>query len=371
MKSEMIVDLSKIRHNAAKLLEACKPYGITAMGITKGCCGSEQLAEAFEAAGMSFLADSRMENLKKLRQFTAPKVLLRLPRPGEAAETVHYADYSLNTQPITLRRLSEEALQQGRRHKVVLMIDVGDLREGIWIDDEKAIHHAVRCALRCPGVELAGIGTNLTCYGGVIPTVENYTVLCQLADLLRARYSIALPMVSGGNSSCIPLLLSGRMPRGITNLRVNQAVLLGRELAQGAPVEGWHYDAFTLLAEIVEIETKPSRPVGEMAVCNAFGAPPQPADRGLRRRAILSIGRQDLDCMALEPLDDGAEVVGASSDHMIVDISDSAVAHRVGSRMAFRVSSYASLISGMASPYIAKTYRGAQERLDFKGKVNC
>ncbi len=371
MMSELVVDLAKIRHNAAKLLEACRPLGITAMGITKGCCGSEELAEVFKAVGMDFLADSRIENLKRLRHFPAPKVLLRLPRPSEAAETVRYADYSLNTQPITLRRLSDEALRQGRRHKVILMIDVGDLREGIWIEDEKSIHHAVRAALRCQGLELAGIGTNLTCYGGVIPTVENYTDLCQMADLLRARHGIALPMVSGGNSSCIRLLLSDQMPRGITNLRVNQAVLLGRELALGAPIDQWHTDAFTVTAEMVEIERKPSRPVGELAVCNAFGAPPQPADRGMRRRAILSIGRQDMDCPSLIPMDGRVEVVGASSDHMIVDITGSDTAYRVGDRMAFQVSSYACLIAGMASPYIKKTFLGALEHREMTKKENC
>lgn len=356
MKPELSIDLPRIRHNAQQLLRVCQAGGRTVMGITKGCCGSPELAGAFVSAGMDFLADSRIDNLKKLREYALPKVLLRLPGPGEAAQTVRYADYSLNTQTATLRRLSEEAVHQHRRHKVILMIDVGDLREGIWIEDEKSIHQAVQTALACEGLELIGIGTNLTCYGGIVPTVENYTSLCQLAQLLRSRYGIALPMVSGGNSSSIDLLLSGSMPAGITNLRINQAVLLGRELAHGRPIAGWQDDAFTLTAGIVEIQVKPSRPVGELAVGNAFGPPPQPADRGMRRRAILSIGRQEMDCTALVPLDAGALVVGASSDHMIVDIADSALPYRVGDRMAFRVKAYGCLIAGMASPYIQRNF---------------
>ncbi|MCL4505574.1 MAG: alanine/ornithine racemase family PLP-dependent enzyme [Chloroflexi bacterium] len=362
MKPELSVDLSRIRHNAEQLLRVCRAGGLTAMGITKGCCGSPELAGAFVSAGMDFLADSRIDNLKKLQGFAVPKVLLRLPGPEEAAQTVHYAEYSLNTQVATLCRLSEEAVHQHVRHRVILMIDIGDLREGIWIQDEKSIHQAVQAALTCEGLELAGIGTNLTCYGGIIPTVENYTALCQLAELLRRRYGIELPIVSGGNSSSIELLLSGRMPAGITNLRINQAVLLGRELAHGQPLAGWHDDAFTLTAGIVEIQVKPSRPVGELATGNAFGPPPRPADRGMRRRAILSIGRQEMDCTALVPLDAGALVVGASSDHMIVDISDSALPYRVGDRMAFRVSAYGCVIAGMASPYIHRVYRDAPAR---------
>src|SRR5512133_3514693 len=131
MKPELSVDLSRIRHNAEQLLRVCRAGDLTAMGITKGCCGSPELAGALVSAGRDLLADSRIDNLKKLQGFAVTKVLLRLPGPEEAAQTVHYAEYSLNTQVATLCRLSEEAVHQHVRHRVILMIDIGDLREGI------------------------------------------------------------------------------------------------------------------------------------------------------------------------------------------------------------------------------------------------
>lgn len=358
MNPKIIIDTGAIGHNMRLLTEKCGPLGISVTGVTKGCCGNAAIAEALAAAGAAYIGDSRVENLKKLKRVGVPKVMLRLPMPSEVKAVVEYADYSLNTEADTVAGLSREALSRGKKHKVILMIDVGDLREGIWYEDESRIYALAESTLKCKGVELAGIGTNLTCFGGVIPTVGNYTLLVLLAEGLRRRYGIPLPVVSCGNSSCIHLLYENSIPEGITNLRINQAVLNGRELAYGKHIAGWKEDCFVLRAEIIEVMTKPSMPKGEIAAAYAFGKPVPQRDKGVRKRAILAVGRQDIDHESLLPLAKNAEVAGASSDHLIVDVTDCPRDFKAGDTMDFAIRTYKGLISGMISPYIQKTVDG-------------
>lgn len=67
----------------------------------------------------------------------------------------------------------QEAAKQGKTHKVVLMIDLGDLREGIFFKDEDIIMSTVEEILKLKNIKLHGVGVNLTCYGAVIPKQDN------------------------------------------------------------------------------------------------------------------------------------------------------------------------------------------------------
>lgn len=352
MKTPLTMDLKKIGHNAHQLVSRCHAQGITAMGITKGCCGSHALAQTFADAGMDYLADSRIENLIGLSDMSLPKVLLRLPKPSEAQDVIRYTDYSLNSELSTLRALSSAAVHQKKTHHVILMIDLGDLREGIFYGNQSLLEDTVRHTLSLPSIDLCGLGVNFTCYGGVIPTRRSYGLLLSIADDLRRRFSIPLPMVSGGNSSSMLMLLDGSIPVGINNVRINQAVLLGRELAQGTLLPGWHTDAFILSCEVIEVQVKPSLPIGPMAKLGAFGPPTHPQDMGVRRRAVLALGRQDMDYTALKPRLPGAFVTGASSDHLIVDVTACTPPPVPGEMMSFTISTYSGVLSAMASPYI-------------------
>ena len=351
----LTVDTKKITHNVAELVRLAHTQGITVTGTTKGCWGHRAVAEAIVAGGADYLSDSRVQNLMKSADLPLPKMMLRLPMSRQAADVVRYADYSLVSEPGIIDRLNTEATAQNRRHGVLVMVDIGDLREGIWMERRADIFSACEAALRQSHVELAGLGTNLTCYGGVIPTVENYTALLEIVAEVRRRYSVELPIISGGNSSCINLLRSGNWPSGINNIRINQSVFIGRELAEGALIPGWHSDIFTLHAEVAEVQMKPSYPIGEIAKMNAFGAPPADIpDRGMRLRAILCIGRQDMDVSSLVPCEAGGFFQGASSDHTIIDVTDCANPPHPGDVMALRVDTYRGILSAMASEWIEK-----------------
>jgi len=330
----------------------CRRSGISVAGVTKVICGHEGIARAMEAGGIDTIADSRIENLKRLRNIKLPKMLLRLPMISQASEVIEYADISLNSEMETIRALSAQANLKGRTHKVILMFDLGDLREGII--DQTEMLRTVEETLKLGGIILAGIGANLTCYGGVIPTKDNLARLIELKITIEKTFDIVLDIVSGGNSSSLYIVETGAIPKGINQLRLGEAILLGRETAYGHQIFGTYDNCFKLVAEIIEIKDKPSIPTGELGF-DSFGNKPSFVDRGIRKRAICAIGKQDVLPDNIVPDDADIIILGASSDHMILDITECHQAYKLGEVVSFKLN-YAGILSSMTSEYVSKFF---------------
>ena len=218
----LTVDLEKLKTNARRMTEICSAGGISVTGVTKVCCGMPAVARVLLEGGVTSLGESRMENIYRLRAsgITVPIMLLRIPPLSAVEEIVANVDISLNSELSVIRALSRAAEERGMVHKILLMVDLGDLREGIWPED---LMELVSRIVDLPGIRIAGIGTNLTCYGGVLPSPENMGSLAKWADRIEARFNLELEWVSGGNSSAIPLLLKGGMPSRINNLRIGRS----------------------------------------------------------------------------------------------------------------------------------------------------
>lgn len=343
------VNLKKIEANTRLLVEKCAAHNIKVSAVTKVFCGLPQIAEAIAKGGAAYLADSRVENLKKMRHINLPKVLLRIPMLSQVKEVVEFADISLNSEYEVIKALSDESLKKGKCHDIILMVDLGDLREGVWADE--AVDYAGKI-LELKGVRLIGIGTNLTCYGAVIPKVDNLSRLVEIAENIEKKYGIELNIISGGNSSSIYLVENGTIPRGINNLRLGESIVLGNETAYGNRIEGTYNDCFTLCAEIIELKEKQSVPIGEIGV-DAFGNKPTYVDRGIRKRAILAIGKQDVRIDGLTPIDERIIILGASSDHMIVDVTDCEKDYSIGDIIEFTMD-YGALLAASTSDYVNK-----------------
>lgn len=343
------MDLCKLKRNTEKMVKLCRENNIEIAGVTKVFCAYPQAAAAMVKGGISLLADSRLENLKKLQKLDAKKLLLRLPMPSQAEDVVKYADISLNSELSTLRLLGKAALVQKKTHEVILMVDLGDLREGIWPDN---VDSFVEEASQIKGIDIKGFGTNLTCYGGVIPDEDNLGKLVEIARKMESKYKLKIEYISGGNSSSIYLLSHGRMPDGINNLRLGESIVLGRETAFGGQLEGFYDDVFIVKGEIVELKEKPSVPIGNIGM-DAFGKKPEFKDKGIVRRAIVAIGRQDIDPDGLKPVDEGISILGGSSDHTILDITECKKKYHVGDCVGFKVN-YGCLLKAMTSPYVEK-----------------
>ncbi len=177
-------------------------------------------------------------------------------------------------------------------------------------------------------------------------------MLLEIKKRVEGAVGFPLERVSGGNSANMPLVMRGEMPRGITELRLGESVLLGTEAVERALIPGCHRDAFAVHAEVIEVVRKPSLPSGKIGQ-DAFGVVPVFVDKGVRRRAILAIGRQDVDPGGLTPVDEGVTIVGASSDHMICDVEDAGERVKVGSVLSF-VPDYSALLRLSTSPYVEK-----------------
>lgn len=346
---KMIIDLKTIKNNVKSVVGLCNEQGIKVAGVTKVFCGNPKIAKAYIEGGVSYLADSRVENLIRLKEINIPKIMLRLPMKSEVEKVVEYADISLNSDLDTIISLSEKALEKGKVHKIILMVDLGDLREGYY--DEESLFDSIEKILELKGVKIIGLGTNLTCYGGVIPTKDILSRLALLEEKVERKYNIELEILSGGNSSTVHLLSDNKIDR-LNNLRLGESLVLGSETAYGEQIKGTKNNAFKLQVEVIEAKEKPSLPTGKIGR-DAFGNVPTFIDRGVRKRILCAVGKQDIDFGAIYPLDEDIIILGGSSDHLILDSSDSKIDYKVGDIIEFRLS-YVGVLRGMTSEYIKK-----------------
>lgn len=342
----------RLFHNFRKMLEIAENRGVELFAVTKVFCANPEIVKIAVEAGFKTLADSREKNLHRLEGTGCRRVLLRLPMRSNVDEVVRASEISLNSDFETIRLLDEAARKQGKTHGVLIMVDLGDLREGVSPD--RAVEMAGEI-LKLSNIKLEGISVNLTCFGGVIPTPENLGIMVDTAKRIEDRYGIRLHYVNGGNSSSVRLLLDGTLPKGINNLRLGESLVRGRETAYLQNLEGFYSDCFILEAEIVELLEKDSVPTGEIGY-DAFGNKPVFQDKGRMLRAIVAIGKQDIDQDGLTPIDSEIEVVGGSSDHTILDLTRTKNRYEVGDIVQFHCD-YGAILRAYTGEYVEKLWR--------------
>ncbi|MCB1937322.1 MAG: alanine/ornithine racemase family PLP-dependent enzyme [Nitrosomonas sp.] len=347
----LTIDLDKIEHNARTIVDLCDQHGIAVTGVTKGVCGYPDVARAMLRGGVTSIADSRLENIRRLGNagIDTDFMLLRVPPLSAVDAVVESIDVSLNSELATLKDLSAAAIRAGKIHNVMLMVDLGDLREGIWPDDVMTF---VSQAINFDGIRIKGIGANLACFGGVVPSEENMNQLAELASVIEHRFSMTLEWVSGVNSSGLEMIASGKMPQRINHARIGEAILLGRETIHRKPWPGTVQDAFVLHAEIVELKQKPSLPVGERSE-DAFGELVEFEDRGKILRALINVGREDIDIHGITPLDSRIDILGGSSGYLVLDVFAMEGNVAVGDELSFTLN-YSALLTAMTSEYVTK-----------------
>jgi predicted amino acid racemase len=357
MYPQLEINLEKIIQNAHYIIKLCREFNIEVAGVVKGCNNMPEVVEVFVEAGCKWIADSRINRFTGLKSVNKdiPLMLLRIPMAEEVSEVIKYADISLNSEFETIKLLNEEAGNQNKVHGVILMIDVGDLREGIF-PPEKAVDFSQQIE-DMKYIDLKGIGTNLSCYGGVVPDKENLGRVTKLAKRIERLLNRKLEIVSGGATTSIPLLLDKEMPVGINNLRIGESILLGRDIEElwGYDMSETHKDTFVLKAQVIEVKEKPSVPIGTIHV-DAFGQKPKFAEKGKRRRAIVAVGKADFVYPdQLISRIEGIEVLGASSDHLILDVTEAEPAIELGDILEFELY-YGALLHLTQSQIVSKTF---------------
>lgn len=345
------IDLAKIEHNTRTIVGLCKSHGITVTGVTKGTCGHPEVAQAMLRGGVTSIGESQLDNILRLKDagIHTSSMLLRLPALSEVEDVVAVADVSLNSELTVLARLSQAASRRDHTHDVIVMTDLGDLREGVWPPDLPAF---IREAVQLPGIRIVGVGTNLACFGGVVPDEDNMRRLVQLADSVEYVCGRPLEWISGLNSSGLTLLASGQIPRRINHARIGEAILLGRETTHRQPWPDTFQDAFVLHAEVLELKHKPSVPLGQRSE-DAFGHLDTFVNHGMIARALVNIGREEMDIHGLTPRDPGLQILGASSSYLVLDVSHRTRQLQVGDELTFSLN-YSALLGAMSANYITK-----------------
>ena len=341
-------DLDKIGHNVRTLNELYNSKGINLMGVTKVICGNPSIAKVLKKNGIKILADSQIQNIKRMQDagIKSTFVLLRSPSLSQVKDVVKYADISHNTEYLVIKELSREALKQKTRHKIILMVELGDLREGIMPSD---IINVTRRVLRLKGIKLVGLGANLACFGGIAPDEKNMDELSSMVSNIETKFKIKLKYVSGGSSANYNWSNTTKNIDRINYLRLGEAIFLGREPLFRETIKELLTDAFTLVAEVIESKTKPSLPYGNICQ-DSFGESKHFIDEGLMNRIILGVGKQDVRVSGLTPRKN-IEILGASSDHLIINKKKLKIG--VGQELSFDMN-YSALLTAMSSSYIKK-----------------
>lgn len=322
--------------------------------VTKLLCGNRDYIAEVIRLGAREIHDSRISNLKVVKSIDPgiQTVYIKPPARRSIEKVVRYADVSFNSEYDTIKRLSDEAQKQHKVHKIIIMIEMGDLREGVVGENVMDFYGKV---FRLPSISIVGLGTNLNCLHGVMPSQDKLIQLILYKQLLEEKFNRKIPWVSGGTSVTIPLLMKSLLPAGINHFRVGEILYFGLNLFTMETVEGMKDDIFKLHAEIIELYEKPKVPTGELAE-NPSGdiLTINEEDYGKKSyRAILDLGLLDISPEYLLPDDEKIEVTGASSDMLVVDLGETNLNYKVGDLVTFKLR-YMGALSILNSSYIEK-----------------
>ena len=344
----------RLKHNYQYLDALFKQHGKEWAVVTKMLCGNRKYLEEVIKLGTKEVCDSRISNLKVVKDIdpSVQTVYIKPPAKRSIKKIVKYADVSFNTEFATIKMLSDEAVKQSKKHKIIIMIELGDLREGIMGDHLMDFYDSI---FKLPNISISGIGTNLNCLNGVLPSQDKLIQLGLYEQLIEAKFNTRIPWVTGGTSVIIPMLFKHQVPESVNHFRVGETLYFGADLLSEDTIEGMQSDVFKLFAEIIEITEKPKVPIGDLAE-NPSGEVFTIDENDLGKnmqRAILDIGLLDVSTDFLIPDDEKITVVGASSDMLVIDIGQSDSAYKVGDLVSFKLK-YMGALGLLNSDYIEK-----------------
>lgn len=331
------INLDKLKYNIQHSYDLCKEKSIDLVFVSKSICGDKNILAAVEETPVKIIADSRLDNFAKMNT-TKTKMLIRPAVIQEADALVTLTDISFQTELDTIKALEAAALNQSKIHDILLMIDIGDLRDGIQYTDKDKIWDTATYIHESKNLRLVGVAANYNCFLGLLPDTDNMTTLAEVFNLLKPLYDTDKPILSGGTSSSVSLLTNkdAFIPSEISQIRMGEAIMLGRDPADNTFIDGYATDVFTLEVPIIEVHKKKLSDGTEML------------------RGVLSIGKQDLQTDRIIPYDERIKILGACSDECVIDLSN-APEYKSGDIVKFMLE-YGALMTSFAGQFINKIY---------------
>ena len=349
---QLVIATKNLQHNFNCLKEMCRPYGIRITAVTKGFTSVPEACQALWECHPRAIATSRIDQAKKIKEYD-PSItteLLRIPALSECDLVVKYADISLNSELSVLQKLNEEALKQGKIHRVILMKDIGDRREGFESEDVM-IDAASMVEYGMPGLKLYGIGANFGCYGSICVSKDKVDWLADIMEKIEAKIGRQLDVLSIGGTQSFHNMAQGELNPRVNDIRAGISLITKAEYTWKEDFPE-RVDAFRIRAEIVELKNKPTMPNGVFGAA-ALNDERKYVDLGVRKRAILAFGKQDFGGTeeGLTPLDPQIKIWGSSSDHTMLDLEDCDRNYKLGDIVEFRpnyvVTMYATISSNI------------------------
>ncbi len=356
----LTVNTDVIIDNIRKLNELLNKYNVKWSIIMKVLGGNEtvlkKILESEELAHIHSIGDSHLSCLQKIKKIKpeAQTIYIKPPAMDQIKNVISYADISLNSSIRTIKALNREALRQNKRHKVIVMIELGELREGVVRDNLLDFY---RQAFQLSNIEIIGIGTNLGCMYGVEPTFDKLIQLCLYKKIVELTFDYKFEIVSGGSSITLPLVGKGKRPKEVNHFRVGEAVFFGTSPFDNKKFKNLSTKAFEFKANIIEFARKDSVPDGIIGEGN-IGNVANNNDSNKQSqsyRAIMDFGILDVDVEDIVPVEKNISFAGTTSDMTVytIDGKDAKDKYRVGSQITFQPN-YMAVARLMNTSFITK-----------------
>ncbi len=339
--ANVVISRDKLSHNLEFCRKLCENQGIELAFVTKSICADPCVLDIVKNSKITSIADSRLANMAKI-DFSGNKILIRPSVACEAEQVIKHTTHSVQCEQTVLEALNISAQKLGVKHNVLLMIDLGDLRDGIIYYNEKRIFETAKYISSAKGINLAGIAANYNCLAGLIPSDENMQTLVDISNKISPLYNTDNPIISGGNSSSARFLTNpgAHMVKGINQVRMGEAVVLGRDPADDTFIDGLYNDAFVLNAPLIDVQIKAEKQTSANKL----------------KRGVLAVGNQDAQIHRLVPVDNRIKMIGSCSDECVVDLSLTGDEYKAGDSVSF-ILEYGALMTLFASPFVKKIYR--------------
>lgn len=325
--AELQINIPEIKNNISKLSAYFKKHNKRWSLIIKVFSGDlecmEQILTPDIIKDIQSIGDSRLSSLKLLKKINKNLITIYIKPPPQAYvdDVVRYADISLNSSYKTILALNEAAIKQKKIHKIVIMVELGELREGVNRDN---IFNFYEKVYKLSNIKVEGLGSNLGCMYGIEPTYDKLLQLYLYKELIEAKYGTKLTLISGGSSITLPLIENKTVPKGINHFRIGEAVFFGISPLDSKPFLDLCTDTFNFRSQIIELEEKSIVPDGIINDAGiGYSADFNNADIGKTAyKAILDFGLLDVDKEGLTLNDKKIKFVGITSDMSVVDIGD-------------------------------------------------
>jgi len=325
--AELQINITEIRSNIKKLSTYFEKNDIKWSLITKVFSGDKDLMKQILTPDIvkdiHSVGDSRLSSLKNLKEIDSELITIYIKPPPlqYIDDVVKYADISLNSSYKTIIALNKAAKKQNKVHKIIVMVELGELREGINREDLADFYESI---FQLDNIKVVGLGSNLGCMYGIEPTYDKLLQLCLYKELIESKYNSKLSLISGGTSITLPLVKNQTIPKDINHFRIGEAAFFGTSPLDNNQFLDLSNDTFKFYTQIIELEEKGIVPDGIISHAS-IGHTADFGDEDLGKtanKAILDFGLLDVDQQNLTAIDKNIKLVGTTSDMTVVDIGD-------------------------------------------------